>query len=427
MGASSGGVGERLGMGGETELGKGLFGYRKSTVNQIITDRDQMLRQAEGRVRTAESRVAALETELTAMRDRNSRMDDQLDRLRVQLEDVVRRTHDRASGSMTAPAREAAGSPDLDAPAATPPAEPGPHSGEGSPVDPPGPSRGEDPRWTATDDRGDAGWPAAPSQGLEVGAAPPSAGHDRYEPDAIEETLTEADPTNPQPAPDDPEAGSYSEPFGIASGVHDAAWEGWGSPGELDDLAVAGDRGPEEEAWPPPAEVGAPDPSPDEHAEEPPSSRIDDLTARFLNDELAAVRRAAEESASRIVERARIATEGQIAESNRLWREVQVEVSRFAAWRQDVEPVIRAVQSKVEDVRTYIDEVPERIRQALAPVAESISAIDTDLAELSARANPPLMLTPSDVPSAHRDLGEDVEPEEIIGPAVGGVDESHIH
>src|SRR5947208_4488164 len=80
------------------ELGKGIFGYRKSAVNQIIADRDQMLRQAEGRVRAAESKVADLETELNSMRDRNARMDDQLERLRVQLDTVLQRTQEAASG-----------------------------------------------------------------------------------------------------------------------------------------------------------------------------------------------------------------------------------------------------------------------------------------------------------------------------------------
>src|SRR5437870_8360513 len=70
-------------------LGKGLFGYRKSAVNQIIADRDIMLRQAEGRVRAAESKVADLETELAAMRERNTRMDVQLDRLRTQVESLA--------------------------------------------------------------------------------------------------------------------------------------------------------------------------------------------------------------------------------------------------------------------------------------------------------------------------------------------------
>src|ERR687887_185229 len=71
------------------ELGKGLFGYRKSAVNQIIADRDIMLRQAEGRVRAAESKVAELESELVSMRERNGRMDEQLERLRQQLDQLV--------------------------------------------------------------------------------------------------------------------------------------------------------------------------------------------------------------------------------------------------------------------------------------------------------------------------------------------------
>ena len=70
-------------------LGKGMFGYRKSAVNQIIADRDIMLRQAEGRVRAAESRVAELEHDVIAVRERNNRMEEQLERLRLQLDQLV--------------------------------------------------------------------------------------------------------------------------------------------------------------------------------------------------------------------------------------------------------------------------------------------------------------------------------------------------
>ena len=73
------------------ELGKGVFGYRRSAVNQIIADRDIMLRQAEGRVRAAESKVAELEGEMGSMRERNSRMEEQLERLRTQLDLVAER------------------------------------------------------------------------------------------------------------------------------------------------------------------------------------------------------------------------------------------------------------------------------------------------------------------------------------------------
>jgi hypothetical protein len=73
------------------ELGKGLFGYRKSVVNQIIADRDIMLRQAEGRVRAAESKVAELEAEMHGARDRTTRMEEQLERLRAQFDTLMTR------------------------------------------------------------------------------------------------------------------------------------------------------------------------------------------------------------------------------------------------------------------------------------------------------------------------------------------------
>ena len=100
-------------------------------------------------------------------------------------------------------------------------------------------------------------------------------------------------------------------------------------------------------------------------------------------------------TAARILERARATSEHQVAQSNRLWREVQAELARFSAWREQVDPIIRSVHAKVEGVRTQIEDVPEKIRQALAPMADSISMIDSDLAELSSASTPPLLLTPS--------------------------------
>lgn len=136
------------------------------------------------------------------------------------------------------------------------------------------------------------------------------------------------------------------------------------------------------------------------------SSEAMDVTNRFLTDEIQGILSAAEDSAARIVERARATTQHQIAQSNRLWREVQAEVSRFASWREQIDPVIRSVQSKVENVRSEIDGVPERIRQALAPMADSISSIDSDLAELASACSPPLLLTPSGLDSEGDQFGQ---------------------
>src|SRR5207249_12100196 len=85
------------------DLGKGLFGYRKSAVNQILADRDVMLRQAEGRVRAAESKVADLQNELASMKDRTTRMDEQVERLRSQLELLMANTQLPPTPAASAP------------------------------------------------------------------------------------------------------------------------------------------------------------------------------------------------------------------------------------------------------------------------------------------------------------------------------------
>ena len=69
-------------IGGSSDLGKGLFGYRKGDVQQMLSDRDLMLRQAESRIRGSEVRISELERTLTESNDRNARPEEQLERLR---------------------------------------------------------------------------------------------------------------------------------------------------------------------------------------------------------------------------------------------------------------------------------------------------------------------------------------------------------
>ena len=49
------------------DIGKGLFGYRRSSVNQAISDRDIMLRQSMNRAREAEARAAEMEERMAAI------------------------------------------------------------------------------------------------------------------------------------------------------------------------------------------------------------------------------------------------------------------------------------------------------------------------------------------------------------------------
>ena len=306
-------------MGGDSpELGKGLFGYRRSAVNQIISDRDIMLRQAEGRVRSAESKVAELQGELDSVRQRNGRMEEQLERLRAQFDAFT------------------AGQP---MPSAT-----------GVLEEPVGP--GDDLDANGPEDVGEFGLGAGPD------IPPQQPAPDPYLYDATEEAGGE-------------DAFVFQPTYSTVSDL--------GEPriGELETVDQDDASFAEQEAFP-----------------------VDETgTATGLQVEDA------------------WSDAGPLEEPGD-WTapEPAGAAARFAAWRQEVEPVIQAVQSKVEEVRDSIESVPERIRQALAPMADAISSIDADLSELGAAAPPPLLLAPEGVtPSgeaydtqwAESDLGEE--------------------
>jgi cell division septum initiation protein DivIVA len=73
-------------IGGPDDISKGLFGYRKTDVEQLLSDRDHMLRQAETRIRSAEARIGELEQTVDHTESRNAAMQQQLVKLQQQLE-----------------------------------------------------------------------------------------------------------------------------------------------------------------------------------------------------------------------------------------------------------------------------------------------------------------------------------------------------
>jgi hypothetical protein len=144
------------------------------------------------------------------------------------------------------------------------------------------------------------------------------------------------------------------------------------------------------EAVPP---LPPPEPEPAVKKEEP-------LTPQFVTDEISKVIAAAEESTSQILERAWVATRDQVLEADRLWREVQAEVVRFAAWRDEAEAVARGVREAMDEARQRIESVPQRIQEALAPVVESMVSVDAGVGKFTAASTVPLLLTPSGLEAA---------------------------
>jgi uncharacterized coiled-coil protein SlyX len=216
---------------GISKLPKGLFGYRRSIVNQVLEDRDIMVRSAEERVRRSESRVSELEDELGLVKSQNARLEEQLGKLGDQMDSLSARLDE-----------------------STRTASPEPISG-------------------GTVER------------------PPA-----------------------------------TEPEVIAPGS---------------------------------------------------------TASKLMAEELTSILLAGQEAAARMIERARDEAQRQIVEANQLLGDVHQGVKQFATWRDDVQPVIARVQSMIETVRGHISMTPERVQQALAPLAEAMLAVDTDLLELS--------------------------------------------
>jgi hypothetical protein len=350
----------------EPKLGKSLFGYARSAVARILADREIMLRQAEGAVRDAETKAEELERELAEVRALNSRLDRQMDDLHVDVDAVpvdepIGRIDDSSELEMEA------GAVDEE--------EEIPMFSE--------PISMWDPEGTSSDESFSAAEAQRPVGRVDAVA------------DDAAETMSE-DPSAIW-APVEVAAASVRGPENRA-GQQAGQEPSWFSGYEVESSAVTEPEGVEDISDVMRNDVDAGEPRP----------RRPEVTSSF-SEELAGILAAAEESAAGIVERARITTERQITESTRLWREVEAEVTRFSSWREQIEPVIRRIASKVDDVRTRIEEVPERIREALAPMADSISSLDSDMAELAAASTPPLLLKPSGLDERENEVLESRE------------------
>jgi chromosome segregation ATPase len=70
-------------LGGSADLGKGLFGYRRSEVQQLLTDRDLLLEEAERRMRASTARIEELESSLSEAGRRNASLDEKLAKLQT--------------------------------------------------------------------------------------------------------------------------------------------------------------------------------------------------------------------------------------------------------------------------------------------------------------------------------------------------------
>jgi hypothetical protein len=143
----------------------------------------------------------------------------------------------------------------------------------------------------------------------------------------------------------------------------------------------------------------------------PPEAGPEDLT-KVVN--------AAEASASQIIQ-AWMSTRDQIVQADHLWRDVQEEVVRFAAWRDDVEPLMQQVQAFIEEARAEIERVPERVQLAMSPAVDAMLSVSEGMARFAEVSTMPLLPTP--LRRAVQDPGARYEPAPEPGEPPAAFDE----
>ncbi|MFL5800061.1 MAG: hypothetical protein ACJ77A_19290 [Actinomycetota bacterium] len=121
------------------------------------------------------------------------------------------------------------------------------------------------------------------------------------------------------------------------------------------------------------------------------------LTASLMTEELQRVLGAAQDAATRIIERADLTTKGRLREAEQLWRDVEAQLARLVSWHEVVTPVSESTRSGIANAQSEIEDVPERIRQALVPMADAIADVQARIAELVDAASPPALARPEGI------------------------------
>jgi len=117
--------------------------------------------------------------------------------------------------------------------------------------------------------------------------------------------------------------------------------------------------------------------------------RIDAAT-NFLVTEVAPILRAAEESAAMVLRQARAASHQERAHLDEARGKLQAQLGVITSWWNDVHEVLNPIQENLSAARKTIEDIGERVREALFPLGGLIGTIGQELAKLSQISSPPI-------------------------------------
>jgi chromosome segregation ATPase len=117
------------------------------------------------------------------------------------------------------------------------------------------------------------------------------------------------------------------------------------------------------------------------------------LMSQIIQAEIGPLIAAAQDAAQRIVNDAQTSMNEQLARADMAQSDLKAQVQDIAAWHQRVGPLIESVRARMAETRSRIDEVPDRLSQALAPLAELVGSMGDQLEALMASSTPPALAT----------------------------------
>ncbi|HMC36613.1 MAG TPA: hypothetical protein VKK30_01965, partial [Actinomycetota bacterium] len=99
-------------------------------------------------------------------------------------------------------------------------------------------------------------------------------------------------------------------------------------------------------------------------------------------EQIAGVLQAAQQAAKRIVDTAQDRMQAQLTEMDRQRRQLDTETRELTTWRDQVRSLVGSLSSDVDAFRDSLGEIPHRLSQAFAPMAERIPALQKEMADL---------------------------------------------
>lgn len=114
-----------------------------------------------------------------------------------------------------------------------------------------------------------------------------------------------------------------------------------------------------------------------------------EFSAQSVAEQVSSLLLTADETARRIVEEAEAKARDQLAELDRRVRWMEAESARLSSWSRQTEEMIQALGSAVNGFRNDVEAVPQRISEALSPLASHVPHLVRQMNELVSALNPP--------------------------------------